>query len=39
MDERDLDNQLLHVRRSAWHGKVQTPKSKTTEPSCPSAPL
>jgi integrase len=27
----DLDGRLLHVRRSAWYGKVQTTKSKASE--------
>jgi integrase len=27
----DLDGRLLHVRRSAWNGKVQTTKSKASE--------
>lgn len=27
----DLDRQLLHVRRSAWYGKVQTTKSQASE--------
>jgi integrase len=27
----DLDNQLLHVRRSAWQGKIQTVKSQSSE--------
>ncbi|HET6143882.1 MAG TPA: site-specific integrase [Candidatus Acidoferrales bacterium] len=27
----DLDRQLLHVRRSAWYGKVQTTKSQSSE--------
>jgi len=27
----DLDRQLLHIRRSAWYGKVQTTKSQTSE--------
>src|SRR5271169_1312287 len=27
----DLDNQLLHVRRSAWQGKIQTVKSQASE--------
>ena len=27
----DLDRKLLHVRRSAWYGKIQTAKSETSE--------
>jgi integrase len=27
----DLDRQLLHVRRSAWYGKIQTVKSQASE--------
>jgi len=27
----DLDRELLHVRRSAWYGKIQTVKSQTSE--------
>jgi integrase len=27
----DLDRQLLHVRRSAWYGKLQTAKSMSSE--------
>jgi integrase len=27
----DLDRQLLHIRRSAWYGKVQTTKSQASE--------
>ena len=27
----DLDRQLLHVRRSAWYGKIQTAKSQASE--------
>lgn len=27
----DLDRKLLHVRRSAWYGKVQTAKSEASE--------
>jgi integrase len=27
----DLDRQWLHIRRSAWYGKVQTTKSKASE--------
>ncbi len=27
----DLDRRLLHVRRSAWYGKVQTAKSESSE--------
>lgn len=27
----DLDRQLLHIRRSAWYGKVQTVKSQASE--------
>ena len=27
----DLDRRLLHVRRSAWYGRVQTAKSKASE--------
>jgi len=36
----DLERQLLHVRRSAWYGKVQTTKSKSSETVLPiPAPL
>jgi integrase len=27
----DLDRKLLHIRRSAWYGQVQTTKSQTSE--------
>jgi integrase len=27
----DLDRQLLHIRRSAWYGKIQTAKSRASE--------
>lgn len=27
----DLDRKLLHVRRSAWYGQIQTAKSETSE--------
>ena len=27
----DLERQLLHVRRSAWYGKIQTAKSQASE--------
>jgi len=27
----DLDRKLLHVRRSAWNGQIQTAKSETSE--------
>jgi integrase len=27
----DLDRQLLHIRRSAWYGKIQTTKSQASE--------
>jgi integrase len=27
----DFDRQLLHVRRSAWYGRIQTPKSRASE--------
>ena len=27
----DLDRNLLHIRRSAWHGHIQTAKSTTSE--------
>ena len=27
----DLDRQLIHIRRSAWYGKIQTAKSQTSE--------
>jgi integrase len=27
----DLERQLLHIRRSAWNGRVQTAKSQTSE--------
>jgi integrase len=31
----DLERQLLHVRRSAWYGKVQTAKSRESEATLP----
>jgi integrase len=31
MGDIDLDRQLLHVRRSAWYGKIQTTKSQASE--------
>jgi integrase len=30
-DDIDLDRQLLHIRRSAWYGKIQTTKSQASE--------
>ena len=27
----DLDRKLMHIRRSAWYGQVQTTKSQTSE--------
>jgi integrase len=27
----DLERELLHIRRSAWYGKVQTVKSQASE--------
>jgi len=30
-DDIDLDRALLHVRRSAWNGKIQTTKSEASE--------
>lgn len=36
----DLDRGLLHVRRSAWYGKAQTTKTKSSETALPiPAPL
>jgi len=31
----DLERQLLHVRRSAWYGKLQTTKSRESEATLP----
>ena len=31
----DLERKLLHVRRSAWEGKIQTAKSETSETALP----
>jgi integrase len=33
----DLDRQLLHVRRSAWYGKIQTVKTQASETVLPIA--
>ncbi|MBV9886094.1 MAG: site-specific integrase [Acidobacteria bacterium] len=31
----DLDRRLMHIRRSAWYGKIQTAKSQASETSLP----
>jgi integrase len=31
----DLERRILHIRRSAWYGKVQTPKSRESETTLP----
>jgi integrase len=28
LDDLDFDGQLVHVRQSAWHGKIQSPKTE-----------
>ena len=31
----DFDSQLLHIRRAAWYGKIQTVKTKSSETALP----
>lgn len=31
----DLERRILHIRRSAWYGKIQTPKSRESETTLP----
>ena len=31
----DLENRCIHIRRSAWYGRVQTVKNKTSEATIP----
>lgn len=31
----DIDRKILHIRRTAWYGKMQTPKSRESEATLP----
>lgn len=40
VDDLDLEQKLIHVRTSAWYGKLQTPKSRASSKALPlPAPL